>query len=170
MYLITTDTDTPSSDSTSYYNASIDSIVEDSSKIGITGPSIISITIDDGIIQYNVMELASTTNTTASNLNDTQTVTNMGNSAINLEIKGQDTACPWLLNTSIGDNKYTHEFSINSGANWTLLTLDYQALTTGLASSATFDFDLRLTIPDTNTCFDQQSVDVIVKRRLHKYF
>jgi CheY-like chemotaxis protein len=38
MYLITTDSDVPASDSTSYMNASIDSVTEDSSKISIGGP------------------------------------------------------------------------------------------------------------------------------------
>jgi hypothetical protein len=39
MYLITTDSDVPVSDSTSYMDASIDSVTEDSSKIAITGPA-----------------------------------------------------------------------------------------------------------------------------------
>jgi hypothetical protein len=39
MYLITTDSDVPATDSTSYMNASIDSVTEDSSKITINGPA-----------------------------------------------------------------------------------------------------------------------------------
>ena len=38
MYLITTDSDVPTSDSTSYMNASIDTVTEDSSKIRFGGP------------------------------------------------------------------------------------------------------------------------------------
>jgi hypothetical protein len=38
MYLITTDSDVPTADSTSYMNTSIDSVTEDSSKITIGGP------------------------------------------------------------------------------------------------------------------------------------
>ncbi len=39
MYLITTDSDVPASDATSYMNTSIDSVTEDSSKISTTGPT-----------------------------------------------------------------------------------------------------------------------------------
>ncbi|MGD9280419.1 MAG: hypothetical protein PVF60_05990, partial [Desulfobacterales bacterium] len=39
MYLITTGSDVPATDSTSYMNTSIDSVTEDSSKITITGPT-----------------------------------------------------------------------------------------------------------------------------------
>ncbi len=39
MYLITTDSDVPTSDTTGYMNASIDTVTEDSSKIRFSGPS-----------------------------------------------------------------------------------------------------------------------------------
>jgi hypothetical protein len=39
MYLITTDSDVPATDSTSYMDTSIDSVTEDSSKITINGPT-----------------------------------------------------------------------------------------------------------------------------------
>ena len=162
MYLITTDTDTPATDSASYYNTSIDSITEDSSKIGITGPSIVSLTITDGEIQYGTLALTDSANTTSAGLNDTQTIANAGNVNIDLEIKGQDTACPWFLTDGIGDNKYVHEFA-SDAIHFLPLTTTYQALTTGLIPADTFDVDLRLTMPDTSTCSDQQNVDVMIQ-------
>lgn len=59
MYLITTDSNVPSTNSTSYLNSSIDSIIEDSSKITITGPSAtqtLTFSISDNTIGFGTLD------------------------------------------------------------------------------------------------------------------
>ncbi|MDP3900842.1 MAG: hypothetical protein Q8Q38_00665 [bacterium] len=61
MYLITTDSDVPSSDSTSYMDTSIDDIIQDSSKITITGSAAgptLTFSISDNAIGFSNLDSA----------------------------------------------------------------------------------------------------------------
>ncbi|KKR05980.1 MAG: hypothetical protein UT34_C0001G0020 [candidate division WS6 bacterium GW2011_GWF2_39_15] len=124
---------------------------------------VVSITVSDGIVAYGLLSANASKNTTAGDLNDTQTVTNAGNVNVTANIKGQNTSCPWTLAGTTGTDQYKHEFSTNAGANWTALTTSYQTLGTGIAQTGTKTFDLRLTTPTSTTCGTQQNADVVVQ-------
>lgn len=129
------------------------------------GP-IISVSVDDGSVSYGLMAVNATKDTTASGLADTQTITNDGNVAIDVNIKGQDSA-NWVLWSTVDSNQYVHEFSINGGSAWDPLALGYQSLVTNLGVSATQDLDLQITTPTSTSNYSQQSVDVTIQAVQH---
>jgi hypothetical protein len=61
MYLITTDSDVPTADSTSYMNTSIDSVTEDSSKISIDGPTAPDLSWTTGSADFKIYASSSLT-------------------------------------------------------------------------------------------------------------
>jgi hypothetical protein len=61
MYLITTGSDVPATDSTSYMDASVDSDTEDSSKISITGPTAPDLTWATGSADFKIYASSSLT-------------------------------------------------------------------------------------------------------------
>ncbi len=123
--------------------------------------SVVSVTLtSDGTISYGFIP-AGGSNSTIS-LSDTQTIKNDGTVGETFSIKGQNSACPWTLGTSSGNEQYMHEFSTNSGSSWEALTGDYQVIATGVLSEGIQNFDLRITVPSVTACFGQQAVDVTV--------
>jgi hypothetical protein len=176
MYVITTGNDVPDTHSINYMNSTLDSISEDSSKITLTKTAVISISIADGTVNYGTVAANTSKDTSSGELNDTQMVTNESNTAIDINIRGQDTACPWTLSGTSGSNAYTHSFC-NSGTGspdlcdanpvWTMLTTSNQTLSTNIAVSGTHRFDLRLHTPTSTSCFTQQSADVTVQAVQH---
>jgi hypothetical protein len=128
---------------------------------------IISISVSDGTVNYGTMPANTTKDTTSSGLNDTQTLTNNGNVLEDFTIEGQNTACPWILAASNGSDQYKHEFSTNSGGNWTATTTSYQSLASNIAASGTSNLDLRLTMPTSTNCYTQQSVNVSILATQH---
>lgn len=172
MYLITTDSNVPTTNSTSYLTTTLDGVSEDSSKITIPKELIVSITVSDGAIAYGLVAVNASKDSTSGDLNDTQQVTNDGTATVTLNIRGQDTSCPWTLSGSSGADAYRHQFcSTGTGSpdacdatpTWNNLTTSNQTLTTGLSPAGTFRFDLRLTTPTSSSCFVQQSADVIIQ-------
>ncbi len=125
--------------------------------------TIISVTVDDGSISYGTLNFNTSNTTLPEDENDTQTVTNIGNTSVDLNIKGQNTGCPWTLSSTNGNDQYIHEFSSNSGSLWSPLTTSYQTLSTNLAAESSIDFDLKITTPTTSSCSNQQSVDVTIQ-------
>jgi hypothetical protein len=123
--------------------------------------TIVSVSISDGTITYGTLSSNSSQDTTASGLNDTQTATNDGNVSETFNIKGQNSAA-WTLAATNGADQYIHEFSTDGGTNWIALSTSYQTLATGVASSGTQDFDLKITTPTSTSSYSQQSVDVTV--------
>jgi hypothetical protein len=117
----------------------------------------------DGSIDYGTIPINSSEDTTASGLSDTQTAQNNGNLNADFNIRGQDTSCPWTLSTSNGIDTYVHEFSVNSGSNWTPLTTSYQSLATNKAELETQDFDLKVTTPTSTVCLSPQVIDITIQ-------
>jgi hypothetical protein len=170
-YLITTDSDIPTSHATNYLNANIDGVTEDSSKITINKFVIVSITVADGTVTYGLVPLSSSQNTTSSGTNDTQEIGNNGTATVTLNIRGQDTACPWSISGSPGSAAYSHLFCktgsgspdvCDTGPTWTALTTSNQTLSTGLAPAGTFRFDLMIQTPTATSCYSQQTTDVTI--------
>lgn len=135
-----------------------------------TPPPVISVTISDGNVAYGIMAENTSKSTLPGELNDMQTATNNGNTIENFNIKGQDTACPWALASSAGNDQYVHQFCNDTAndcssppTNYTALTTSYQTLATSVAVNGGIDFQLRITVPTTTSCYDQQSVNVIIQ-------
>lgn len=167
-YLITTDSLPPSTNSTSYYDSSIDSVSEDSSKITITGPTIVSITLTtDGTVAYGTTALDSEKSTIPSGLNDTQTAQNNGNITENFNIKTSNAigGTQWTVGGSAGNNVYVHSFSINGGSSWEVLDQadTYETLKTSVAQNGTQNFDLKIHTPTSTTDYQQKTITVTVQ-------
>ena len=177
MYLITTDSDVPSSNSNSYMDASIDSVTEDSSKITISAstPSI-SITISDGTVEYGIVPKNTAKTTLSSDMppsGDMQTVNYDTNVTVNINIKGNNASgggCTWTLASSNGSDQYVHQFCNATDSscsspptNYTSLTTNYQTLKSGVSGQGSVNFHLRLITPTESSCYGQQSVNVDVQ-------
>lgn len=124
--------------------------------------AVISVTITtDGTVSYGALPVG--TNKSTVDLSDTQTAKNDGNVTENLNIRGQNSTCPWTLAATGGADQYAHEFSTNGGGLWTALTTSYQTLATGVAVNGTQAVDLRVTVPTSTNCFGSQAVDIVVQ-------
>lgn len=122
--------------------------------------SVIAITVSDGSVAYGTV--ATTADTTASGVNDTQTITNTGSVNEDFEVKGNDTA-NWTLAGAAGDATYAHKTCIatcDATPSWTALTTSYADLDTNKASSATTALDLQITVPTANAGITQQTANV----------
>lgn len=126
----------------------------------------VSVSVADGTITYGTLGQNATKSTIAADLNDTQTATNNGNIAEDLNIKGQNSA-DWTLGGTAGSDQYIHRFCTatcgSPTTNYTALTTNYQTLATSVAASGTQTFELHINTPNPSTVFTQQSVDVTVQ-------
>jgi len=121
---------------------------------------VVSIVVSDGLIDYGIMPVGSTRSTI--DISETQSVTNTGNVEVDLQIKGYDTACPWILDSAVNTDVYVYEFSLNSGSNWTTITKSNNVFKDNLASSGEQTFDLRLNTPASTNCPNEQTVSVTI--------
>lgn len=126
--------------------------------------TVVSISLtSDGTVQYGIVSTSKST----IELSDSQTVQNDGNVAVDLNIKSSNATggTGWTIGANPGTNIFVHEYSTNSGSNWTKFTAadTYGTLTTGLAASASQIFDLRLTVPTTSSDVVQKSVSVTLQ-------
>ncbi len=124
----------------------------------------ISLSVSDANIAYGVVGIGESVTTLDVGETDTQTITNTGNVVEDFHLQGTDSTS-WTLAGSTGNEQYTHEYSIDGGGTWAgyLNNSSYTEIVTGIGTSATQDFDLRLTTPDTTDATDEQSVDVSVQ-------
>ncbi len=129
----------------------------------------VSVSVSDGTVPYGTMAVNTWKSTLPAEANDMQTATNDGNVTENFNIKGQNSA-NWTLASSPGSEQYTHQFCNDTDndcttppTNYTALTTSYQTLDTGIATSGTVDFQLRLGTPTATSYYTQQSVDVQVQ-------
>ncbi len=121
---------------------------------------VVSIVVSDGVIDYEMMPVGSTKSTI--DISDTQSVTNTGSTEVDLQIKGYDTSCPWLLGSAVNTDVYMYEFSLNSGGIWTPITKSNSTFKDNLESSGEQTFDLRLSTPSSTNCTSQQTVSVTI--------
>ncbi len=123
---------------------------------------IVSISITaNGTVTYGALPAGGSKSTIQ--LGTTPVAKNDGNVTETFNIKSQNTACPWILAATAGSEQYVHEFSTNGGAGWTALTTNYQTLVTGVAVNGTQNTDLRITVPTSTGCYNQQSADVTIQ-------
>lgn len=129
-----------------------------------TVANIISVVIStDGTVAYGTLTAGASATTLPAGRNDGQTAQNNGNVVEIFNIKGQNTACPWTLSGAAGTEQYKHEFSKNDGSSWTALTTSYQQLASLVLPGASQDFDLRITVPSSTSCFNQQNADITIQ-------
>ncbi len=125
----------------------------------------IALTVADGSVTYGVIGVGGSVATNASGVNDSQDAVNVGNTASNINIKGQN-ATNWTLGGSPSSETYSHKFcttNCDAGPSWTALTTSYQTLKANLAVGGTQNFDLILYAPSSTTNYTQQTVDVTVQ-------
>ena len=130
----------------------------------------ISVSVSDGTVAYGTLTVNTSKDTTnvTDQLNDTQIATNIGNVTENLNIRGTNST-NWFLKASPAADEYKHEFckvdtgNCDTSPVWNALTTEYQTLKTSLAKNGTYDFDLKITTPNSSTSYDQQSVDLTIQ-------
>ncbi len=128
----------------------------------------ISVSVSSGTVSYGTLAVNSSAGTNGSN---TQTATNNGNVAEDLNIEGQNSANWTLDTTNTTTDHYIHRFCTASCAsaptNYTALTTAYQSLASNVAANGTQNFDLYITTPQTSSVYTQQSVNVTVQAVAH---
>ncbi|HBB64996.1 MAG: hypothetical protein UR84_C0016G0012 [candidate division WS6 bacterium GW2011_GWD1_35_594] len=128
----------------------------------------VSLSLSDASIAYGTLSTSAVLNTTsaAQQLNDSQTITNNGNVAIDLQVQGQDSA-NWTLGATPGSNIYSHETCVttcDTSPTWVPMTTSYgSSIVTNIAPLGTQDVDFQLKTPTSTTFFTQQSVNVSVR-------
>lgn len=154
--------------------AAVANIAQASSSATVTSTVTIqsvSVTVASGTVSYGTLATNTSKSTIASDLNDTQTVTNNGNVAEDFAIQGQNSA-DWTLGTSPGSNTYEQQFCTSSctspPTNFTALTTSNQSLASNVAAtSGTASLDLRITTPTSSTSTTSESVDVTLLATAH---
>jgi hypothetical protein len=130
----------------------------------------VSVSVSPGSVAYGTLNVGTTENTLVGELNDTQTATNDGSGTENFNIKSSDASgtTAWtLVDTGApGANEFKHEFSTDSGTNWTAMPADhtYTSLATGItATTGTQTFDLQITMPASTTDYGAHTITVTVQ-------
>ncbi|MCK9368545.1 fibronectin type III domain-containing protein [Candidatus Dojkabacteria bacterium] len=136
---------------------------------------LISISISDGAVAYGILDFSGSKTTLSSDMpptGDMQTVTNDSSSAVNINIKGQNSVgdCIWTLSGTNGFNEYKHQFCnatdddcTTPPANYSDLATSYQSLATNVVEDASINFHLRLVMPTDSSCYDLETVNVTVQ-------
>ena len=133
----------------------------------ILDPGISIILTSDGEINYGPINAGNSRDTVA--MSKTQTVQNNGLATIDLRIKTSNAVgdlSTWTISENIGalDN-FIHEYSINSGNNWTLFTLpdEYHNLASGIEVETTQDFDFRVTVPTLVSDYGVKTISITIQ-------
>lgn len=125
----------------------------------------VSVSVSDGSVAYGTVSSGGNEDTTLSGVDDTQTATNDGNVAEDLNIRGADSS-NWTLAGSAGADQYAHKFcttDCDGTPTWTALTTSNQSLAASVSSSGTQDFDLQFLAPSSSSTFTQESLTVTVQ-------
>lgn len=111
----------------------------------------VAISVSDGEVNYDVVDLSSDWSTLVAEGNDQQTATNDGNVAEDFNIKSSDAVgtTTWVLSDSaIGSNQYMHKFSTTTGSRWeAMATSSYDTLASSVAATSSTVFDLQVLTP-----------------------
>lgn len=129
--------------------------------------AMVSVTVTDGDVAYGTLALEETKSTL--DLTDTQTVTNSGNVREDFTIKSsnatRDGGTTWdLVTATPGHNEFKHEFSTDSGSNWTAMPADnsFTGLMSDIDPEDSGPLDLRITMPGTTDDYLEHSIIVTV--------
>ncbi|MDD4382461.1 MAG: hypothetical protein PHE21_03945 [Candidatus Dojkabacteria bacterium] len=123
----------------------------------------VSLTVSDGGITYGTLAVSSTKDTTSTGLDDSQVVTNNGNVAIDVAVKGVDVS-PWSLAGTAGSEAYTHKTCVadcDSSPSWTAMTTSYGSdILSDVAVDATPNVDFQIGTPTSTASFTEKNVNV----------
>lgn len=129
-------------------------------------PDTVSISINtDGSVAFETIALEATQDTTASGINDVETI-NVDSGPADLDVRSTnftEGGNTWTLNTTNGANQVKWEFSKN-GTDWsTFAVVDtLYVLDTNVAQSQTRDLYLRITMPTSTNSYNQYSSTVTI--------
>ena len=129
----------------------------------VPGSTILSMELTtDGTVDYGALGPGQSKSTL--DLTDTQTASNNGNVAIDLNIKTISPA-GWTIGATPATDVFVHEFSTTGGAGWTKFTDSdvYQTLITNKDASSTQNFDLRFTAPNPSTIWTEQLMTITLQ-------
>jgi hypothetical protein len=140
---------------------------EDSVTCTVTGENV-SVSVTDGEVTYGTLGVDAVKNTLSGGLDDLQTATNDGNVTADFNIKCSnaidgDSGTDWTLDSTTGQDQFTHEFSTDATFPGTALTGTYQTLATGITASGTETFDLQITMPSSITDYSVKTITVTVQ-------
>jgi hypothetical protein len=132
----------------------------------------VALSITDGEIDYGTLDLSGTKDTTASGVDDTQTVQNTGNVNEDFDVKGTNVSgtCTWTLDSTQGTDHYFHKIctsNCDSSPTWTALTTTYTEYATNIAPLGTADFDFQVGVPSSTSCSSQVNVNIWVQASAH---
>ena len=158
----------PSTDVTvdSGYGSSPGTTVAISGSTTVTAVASISITLTtDGSVSWGVMEAGSTKSTI--NISDTEVVQSNSNVNIDLDIKSSNAtggSVNWTLGATPDSDVFVYEHSSNSGSVWNtfLLADSYYTFVTGMTPSSTQNIDLRITVPNISSEYDQKTITITI--------
>ena len=144
-------------------------LVRAATEVGVSATvtaQLVSVTVSDGSVAYGIVDLTGSKSTI--DLSDSQTANNNGNVSADLDIKSSDGVggVDWTLVAAAGlggSDDFAHQFSINSGGDWTDLTTSYQALATGVAGAGSQVFDLKILMPTLTTDYVEKTITVTVR-------
>lgn len=126
---------------------------------------VVSVVVTPASIAYGTVALGMSKDTIT--LGQNLTATNNGDVIADFSIKSSDATrdggTTWTLVTDApGLNEFKHEFSTNSGSNWTALTNSYTPLATNVTTSGSQTFDLQITMPSSTTDYLEHTIIITI--------
>lgn len=126
----------------------------------------VSVTITtDGTVDYGLVAGGATKSTI--DLSDTQTAQNDGSvtETFNIKTSNATNGTQWTIGSSPGSDVFVHEFSTNSGSEWTKFSAadSYQTLATGINADGTQNFDLRITAPTESSDYQEKTISITIQ-------
>jgi hypothetical protein len=133
--------------------------------------NIVSMTVGSGSVNYGILALGSTQDTTGGGVNSTQIAANSGDAAVDFNIQSSQAVraagVDWNLAAAAGVNQFTLKCSTDGGLSWTPLTNSYQVLAADIAPGNSQNFDLQIGMPSSVTDPFQHTVTVTVQAVEH---
>lgn len=132
----------------------------------------ISVTVTtDGAVAFGTINVGTTKPTTSVGINDTEAVQNNGNITEDFNIKAVNSTSSgagWTFGSAAASETYTMKFCItncDASPTWSAIGISpsYTTLKTGVAASASQDFDLLLYTPTSTTDYNEQSMVVTIQ-------
>jgi hypothetical protein len=129
---------------------------------------LVSVTVTDGAVNYGTLELSQTKDTTDGGVNNHQIATNTGtvNEKFTIKSSNADGATDWTLGSTQAADQFIHEFSANSGTDWTAMDDEGVELASAVAAGGTKTFDLRIGMPTSVTDYTQHTIIVTITATL----
>ena len=134
----------------------------------------ISVSVTDGTVDYGVLGLSSSEDTTSGGVDDSQTATNDGNIAEDFNVSSTNATggTGWTLAGTIGADQYKHSFCntgsgspdpCDTGATWSAMSTSYGTLATNVSAAGTNKFDLKIDTPSSVSDYVAKSITVTVQ-------